>query len=1065
MKKGFFLFLLFVIVSRFLYAQASWEKYGQNRVQYRTFNWQYYDSTHFRTFYYDHGKANALYAINVAEQELTNILYLMGGGLPKKINIIIYNSFGDLRQTNIGRKNEETNDANGGKLDVMGDNIPIYFNGDHEQLKAQIRKGVAGKIKDNMLFGDNLKEVVKNAVKMNLPEWYTTGYVSYIADNWTAEKETELKALVSAKPSGHFLDFSMVNPNLVGHSFWHFISNQYGENNISNLLYLTRFRKTVNYALEAVLRKPAKDIFLEWESIYRQGLLDQKETPDSINGQKVFARIKTKPNASYSQFTISPNGREVAYVEKLDGQFAVKVFDTKYNKSYEVVNGGVRGAMELADPDYPMLSWSASGKKMAVLYQRKNMLNLRIFTSGKRAMENRYISPNKIERITGMCFMEDENSLAVAGIKKGQSNLYKLTIRNNRFEPISKDLFDDKNPVYVQNGLQHGILFLSNRSSNRINENNLSFKFTEQFNLFLYNPAKFPVLFQFGTLTGKIFYPMQWGAEEFCYLQEEGNHLVRKVLTIVKQASGEDSMMIKTAAPFDVSILKQEYLQTTGMVAELVKYKNEYLLTYTPHSILKSRDEAYWQQLAAKSESTLQVDKDTLISQETDEYITSVNDTTRVPSLESVFLNPSSIRSRYQNFSELLPSSKPKRYRSTFYPDFIQTSIDNTLLFTRYQPFEYNGGNYNNPPLSGFLTSSLTDIMEDYKLLGGIRFGSDFNSLDYFLSWSNFRKRTDWDLLYYHSGVTYLYDFRNGVVPYYSPYPVYGKVSTDYLQGSLSYPFDILQSIRLHLGLRYDKIRLKAKDKYSIGIPDDKNYWVVSRGEFVYDNTISPIQNIHKGSRAKLFIEYQYKMNDDTKGFYCFGYDARNYLTLYKNTILASRLAGSHSGGNAKVLFLMGGVDNDVDPKTDNTATIDYTQNYAFQSLATNMRGYRQGFRNGNSYMVVNEEIRFPIFNTLRKKPVKSNFLRNLQLIAFADIGSAWKGILPDDNNIQNIKKITEPNSAVTVYLDNSKYDFGIGYGLGLRSRLLGYFIRSDFAWNIEGIKKPMVHISLATDF
>lgn len=191
-----------------------------------------------------------------------------------------------------------------------------------------------------------------------------------------------------------------------------------------------------------------------------------------------------------------------------------------------------------------------------------------------------------------------------------------------------------------------------------------------------------------------------------------------------------------------------------------------------------------------------------------------------------------------------------------------------------------------------------------------------------------------------------------------------------------------------------------------------------------------------------------------TKGFYCFGYDARNYLTLYKNTILASRLAGSHSGGNAKVLFLMGGVDNDVDPKTDNTATIDYTQNYAFQSLATNMRGYRQGFRNGNSYMVVNEEIRFPIFNTLRKKPVKSNFLRNLQLIAFADIGSAWKGILPDDNNIQNIKKITEPNSGVTVYLDNSKYDFGIGYGLGLRSRLLGYFIRSDFAWNIEGIKK-----------
>jgi hypothetical protein len=287
----------------------------------------------------------------------------------------------------------------------------------------------------------------------------------------------------------------------------------------------------------------------------------------------------------------------------------------------------------------------------------------------------------------------------------------------------------------------------------------------------------------------------------------------------------------------------------------------------------------------------------------------------------------------------------------------------------------------------------------------------------------------------------------------------------DYLQSNWTYPIDMLKSIRLQLGTRYDRINIQAKDQYSIGIPDDRQFWVVSRAEFVYDNTIAPILNIWKGSRVKLFGEYQYKLTNETKGFYNFGYYARNYLTLYKNIIFASRIAGAHSGGNAKILYFMGGVDNDLNPKFDGNTSIDYSQNYAFQSLATNLRGYRQGARNGNSFMVLNEEIRFPIYNTLFKRPTKSGLLRNLQLISFLDIGSAWKGILPNSDNIKSQNFVQDPNSPVTVYIENSRYDFGMGYGLGLRSRVLGYFIRTDFAWNIEGSKKPIIHFSMATDF
>ena len=1061
-KKIFFLFV-FSFYTHALFSQASWEPFGQNRVQYRTFEWNYFDSTHFRVFYYDQGKAHALYSLNIAEQELSHIVYMMGGRLNKKLNIIIYNTFSDYRQTNIGRQNEEINKANGGKVDIIGDNIPVYFNGDHNTLKQQINKGIASVIKDNMLFGDNLKDVVKNAVKMNLPEWYTNGYVAYIADEWTPDKEAEVTTLLKDRKKIKFNDIALLNPTLVGHSFWNFVAENYGENYISNLLYLTRYRKSVQNSIESVFKKPYKELMLEWQNKHLPiNLVTEKN--DSLQGRAYLTSIKIKPNAVYTQFSVSPSGNEVAYVIKKDGEYTVQIQDVKYKKTFNVLEGGVKANEELADPDYPLICWSPSGKKMAVIFQKRNSLVLKIFTTGKRKMENKVIPSNRVDRITGMCFMSDENSLAISAIKKGQSDLFSLTIRNARIEPITTDLFDDKNLVFIQNETTTGILFMSNRTTPYLGENAKSDAFNHRYNLFLYDPSKGTILTQLSNTNAAITQPIQYGQSDYAYILNEKGKLVRAIATVEKRGLLGDTFSTKKTAPTNFTLLGQSYIHKIGKVAEWTKSKKEYtLFLSTPESINAYNKKFEESQPIVESPiiDSTEMNNTTLFST----YITAFDNDSTTTSLESLFESRTNNKQRYQLYTGSLKKTKPFKYLSTFYPNFLQTSLDNTLLFTRYQPFDYNGGTYQNPPLAGFLTTSLTDVMEDYKITAGFRMGVDFNSIDYFLQFNNFRKRADWGLLFFHHSTNNTYDQRNVAPPFFSPYPVIGKVSMDYLQSNWTYPIDMLKSIRLQLGTRYDRINIQAKDQYSIGIPDDRQFWVVSRAEFVYDNTIAPILNIWKGSRVKLFGEYQYKLTNETKGFYNFGYDARNYLTLYKNIIFASRIAGAHSGGNAKILYFMGGVDNDLNPKFDGNTSIDYSQNYAFQSLATNLRGYRQGARNGNSFMVLNEEIRFPIYNTLFKRPTKSGLLRNLQLISFLDIGSAWKGILPNSDNIKSQNFVQDPNSPVTVYIENSRYDFGMGYGLGLRSRVLGYFIRTDFAWNIEGSKKPIIHFSMATDF
>jgi hypothetical protein len=175
--------------------------------------------------------------------------------------------------------------------------------------------------------------------------------------------------------------------------------------------------------------------------------------------------------------------------------------------------------------------------------------------------------------------------------------------------------------------------------------------------------------------------------------------------------------------------------------------------------------------------------------------------------------------------------------------------------------------------------------------------------------------------------------------------------------------------------------------------------------------------------------------------------------------------------GTEKLIYYLGSVDNwlNLSPATstfNRNMQIDRSQNYAFQALASNLRGFNQNIRNGNSFALINSEIRFPVFSTLSKKPLKSDFISNFQLIAFGDIGTAWTGRTPySSDNSFNTQVIT--SGPITVSLKRKQEPIVGGYGWGLRSKLFGYFVRLDWAWGVDsGIVQPRItYLSISTDF
>ncbi len=439
-------------------------------------------------------------------------------------------------------------------------------------------------------------------------------------------------------------------------------------------------------------------------------------------------------------------------------------------------------------------------------------------------------------------------------------------------------------------------------------------------------------------------------------------------------------------------------------------------------------------------------------------------------------IQPLAAKEPYLNKSSLYD------YRLKFNADYVLAGITNNILINRFQPYANGFGpvqlNNGNDVNFSFRVGA-SDIMEDVKFVGGFRFGTTLSDKDVFFSFQNFRKRLDWGLTYYRSNTNNY----SGLISS-PPYDSYNnELITNLYQLNLSFPFNEIKSLRATFAMRTDKSVIKPYDNFtggfdpnSLTIKDTTAKTVLSHIEYVHDNTINPAQNIWNGLRWKIYADVDFPLtnqgsnstNVNVKGkpIFNLGFDARHYYKIYRNFIWAVRAAGDFSWGDAKIIYYLGGADGWIGPKFDGNNLVTPTNNYAYQSLELNMRGYIQNVAHGNNAMVINNEFRLPVFTTFFSKPINNAFIRNFQLVQFIDLGTAWEGAL---KNIERPTDIfADPGSPITVKERAGGIGpFAGGYGFGARSTLLGYFLKIDAGWPMDVFfsRKPIWYFALGFDF
>jgi hypothetical protein len=247
--------------------------------------------------------------------------------------------------------------------------------------------------------------------------------------------------------------------------------------------------------------------------------------------------------------------------------------------------------------------------------------------------------------------------------------------------------------------------------------------------------------------------------------------------------------------------------------------------------------------------------------------------------------------------------------------------------------------------------------------------------------------------------------------------------------------------------------------------------WVGLKFDFTYDDTRPLGINLYEGLRYKIFAEAYNQVDEKKADLFVLGADFRHYLRIHRTFIWANRFATSTSFGHTPLIYYLGSVDNWTNLSRnvqtfDQSVPIDYSKNYAFQTLATNMRGFTQNIRNGNNFAVINSELRLPVFRYLANRPISSSLLNNFQIVGFFDAGTAWSGLHPwSGENAYDTE--TFDNGPVQVVIDSNRDPIVFGYGYGVRTRIFGYFLRLDWAYGIENntLLPRIFYLSLNLDF
>ncbi len=1048
----------------------SQEQFGRNRIQYRKFDWKVIKTSNFEIYFYQEGNQIANLAAQYAETDFDRITEVLGYTPYNRIKVFIYNSPQELAQSNIGLS--AASGTNYKELSLSKSRLELAFTGDQVSFRKQLIREVSLLFVYDMLYGGSLKDALQSSLLLSLPEWYMPGIASYIAEGWSTEMDDYMRDVALTRPVRKPSTLTGDEAMRVGHSIWNYIAERYGKDNISNILNLTRIIRNEQNSIASTLGVPYSRFLREWREFYSSMARPVAEA--NKGGEDTFRlTVSTqKDPAQLTSLRLSPNQNYIAYGTAWRGKFEVTLVNTQNQKKTVIRKGGYKQDESPVRLATPLVAWQRDN--LLVLTEEQGQMRLYIYSEldKKPKLKQKQIVRG-VSQVIDMDASEDGSALVFSADRRGQNDLYLYSIGRGTVQQLTNDLYDDLYPQFV--GRSRQIVFSSNRRMDSLGIDKGNYKtIRNQLSLFLHEGApRAEAVARLTDSLGVALRPTAASENTIFYLDDASG--VQNLVRLDRETG-----VRQTITGFSQGIHRYDLNTTSGAMvysqlkdgAEVIGFRSKVNLSQSLQLPLTRRATVLE---PPKPETTPAAPAATAAPSTGNRTV----DSTAVT--QSMKLNPGEVDTdQYQFDPDVAKSIEYKQRRTTpgTTASVVVPRSRRRENVTIRGPFNYQGlfvasdasSDWRIDPIRGFgyfQSLTMNDLLENHIIKAGLFITTNLRNSDLFAEYNKLVDRIDYSARFDRKTI-------------FSEEGQYQKYRFNKVTVSASYPLSV--NSRFTLAPFY--IVTRYLDLLQVG--GSSSDYTGARAEFVFDNTNLNGMNMIEGTRFKIKYENYVGLTERIENgvkrgagsFDRLSIDLRHYQKIHRDMIVALRLSGSHSAGPAPKKATLGGMENWIgisEGVKENTASNPLVlsptrdnRDVFFLDLAAPLRGFRLGKLTGTSYMLANAEVRLPLIRFLHRGPVTSNFLRNFQLVAFSDIGTAWAGKGPfSRQNSLNTEVVGGNGDPFRATVTNFKNPFLLGYGAGARTMLFGYYVKFDYAWGVENnvVGKPVAYLTLGYDF
>ncbi|MCU0352542.1 MAG: hypothetical protein MUD08_02195 [Cytophagales bacterium] len=1076
--RTFFLALLATAVFAGAKAQSALEVFGKNRIQYKNLNWKFISTNSFEVYYYQGGNELAYFAARHAEADFDRIADLLGYTPYAKTKIFVYNSVADLQQSNVGLNNDIV--LIGGQTNFVKSRVEIPYTGSVVDFKRELSLGIARMFITEMMFGGSLKDMVQSSYLLSLPEWFVSGAAAYVAEGWGAEMDDFARDMIVNKNVRKPSTLSGEEATLVGQSIWNYIAERYGKSNVSNILNLTRIIRNEESSIASTLGVYPYSTFLkEWRNFYatmNAPVLGNYNMP----AEDVRIRRNNRNRFIYHQVKVSPNGEWIAYSENHRGRYRVFALNLRNGDRKALMSGGYRTIGQRFDEQVPLIGWRNKNQLVVVhVLQGEYAASVYDLT---RPFYRRLASRKSLKsfiQVKDFDVSADGKTLVMSAVRNGRNDIFLYEISRGAVSQVTDDGYDDLHPHFTDES-GRAFVFSSNRLDDSLRvDRNTTQAVADNLDLFSYEPTG--GLKRLVATVGNETLPTVRGENIYfvndltgigqLYRYNIPDRSVRQVTAFRQTLRSYDVSPIDSGLAY--SILNDQ--------REFVGYSRNFDLT-SAKAVIQTRRSELLINKADLSKATTSGDGTGVAASETEKVAAAPKDQLRLEpgevdtdNYEFDSDNKKVVQEQQQAQSITAVKENNRKQSLQINGPFAyqrRATVDNAVTSFIIDPIRGLGVTFD---------VTMNEMLEDHKLKGGLAGFFDLASSNFYGEYQYLKRRVEFGARYDKKTIVFNRQFQSGFIQRYNLHRI---------QFPVAYPFNIATRLSIAPTLLYTRYVETSGDAVTVAnnpgnppVPIRTTGYGGFRAEFVFDNTTVNGLNMTEGTRLRIRYErFQGLFNRDSvispgggESFNNFSIDARHYQKIHRDLILAVRLAYGRFAGRAPKQYLLGGMDNwafnqrDSRPENDPLALRQRFDNrdLLFNEFATNMRGFPFNKLSGNSFVLLNAELRLPLVRYFYRGPITSNFFKNLQFVGFTDVGTAWTGASPFSRQ-NSLNTTVRDNGTFRAQVTNFKNPFLIGYGAGARTLLFGYYFKFDVAWGVEDFTvtpRPTYYLTLGYDF